>query len=153
MQTYLCCVEWRAPLSPTLLYHCSPLPPTHCSPLPPTLLSHYPHSILFLSHHQYSMHILSLFAAGLLALERSLAIVTPQVAPSPPSEGTGSTITSVVLQWTAPPLPLVLQDSPLIFILNYLFNGSNPGRSVILEVTNCASMYTFICSYSLCIAR
>ena len=76
--------------------------------------------------------------------------MTPQAAPFPPSEGTGSTITSVVLQWTAPPLPLVLQDSPLIFILNYLFNGSNPGRSVILEVTNCAKVYILLFALTRC---
>ncbi|XP_064404176.1 proto-oncogene tyrosine-protein kinase ROS-like isoform X2 [Halichondria panicea] len=75
---------------------------------------------------------------NLQALERGVARVTPQAAPSPPSEGPGSTITSVVLQWTAP--PPVLPNSPLTFILNYLLNGANPVRNVILKDTNVTVM-------------
>lgn len=86
------------------------------------------------------LNILSLFIANLQALERGVARVTPQAAPSPPSEGPGSTITSVVLQWTAP--PPVLPNSPLTFILNYLLNGANPVRNVILKVTNLCHIYT-----------
>ncbi len=66
-----------------------------------------------------------------MALERGLERLTPQAAPAPPSEGP-STMDAVLLQWSAP--PPVLSISPRIYLLDYLLNGANPQRTLLIEV-------------------
>ena len=68
-----------------------------------------------------------------MSSQRKLLTVTPGPVPAPPTLGSASNATMIVIEWEAP--PPVLPDSPLLYLVDYTLNQNPSQQSPVIGVS------------------